>query len=145
MKFGAPIFGYDHFLGFRDELRRDGFYTVNLGDNVQSIAVRRALTTLGVAASDIISVDRDSLRDYAGEPVRLVMNGVFGPHAFPPGPTVQPIFLGFSCPRETIEEHADYFRKARADRLSRQRHARCLQVVRHSRLCYGLPDAHAGA
>ena len=77
MKVGVLGFGYAGFDSFKEQLDRTGHYTVNLGDNAQTIAARALLLKLGVRAEDIITVDRDTLPSYDGEPVALIMNGVF--------------------------------------------------------------------
>ncbi|MFT3809590.1 MAG: hypothetical protein QM698_06690 [Micropepsaceae bacterium] len=101
-RIGVPVFSYAGFDHFERDLRARGFYTVNLGDNVQSIALRRLLTAFGIAADTLIDIDRDTLRDYDGPPVRLVMNARFMPFSFPLPPQIEPIFIGFSADETTI-------------------------------------------
>jgi len=113
MKIGVPIFGYDndHFAVFEKRLKDHGYYTINLGDNMQSIAVRSVLERIGIEPEKIIPINRDRLRDYSGEPVRLIMNGVFLPQCFPISPKIHPIFIGFNAIEGVIPKNADYFRR----------------------------------
>lgn len=101
-RIGVPVFSYAGFDHFERDLRAHGFYTVNLGDNVQSIALRSLLAQLGVAADRLIDIDRDTLPRYDGPPARLVMNARFMPFSFPLPPQIEPIFIGFSADERTI-------------------------------------------
>ena len=111
MKVGVPTFGYQHFAPFVSQHAENGFFTANIGDNMQSIAVRLLLQRLGVPAEDIVSVNRDTLRDYAGPPVAVVMNGVFLDWSFPLPENVRPIFIGFNTNEQTIAKFRDFFAK----------------------------------
>ena len=101
MPAAQTFFGYPEFRYGCDPKRR----TVNLGDNIQSMAVRRLLEYLGVPAEDIIGVDRDGTRDYRGPRVKLVMNGCFHDGCFPLSPDIEPIFFGFNAERDTVVTH----------------------------------------
>jgi hypothetical protein len=96
VKIGVPGFGYEHFDHFTREVAEQGFFTANLGDNIQTIALRRLLQRLGVPASRVIEVNRDTLAQYDGEPVALILNGAFMRWSFPTPAQVKPVFLGFS-------------------------------------------------
>lgn len=86
--------------------------SVNIGDNVQSIATRTLLIRLGFPPDDLVAIDRDSTATYAGEPVSLVMNGVFPDHCFPLSDSIRPVFFGFRTPKEsTVKKHREYFLK----------------------------------
>lgn len=76
--------------------------TVNVGDNIQSLAVRRMLNRLDIQDSQIVGVDRDSLRDYDGEPVKLIMNGCFHDECFPLPAQIEPVFFGFNAETESV-------------------------------------------
>ncbi|MFD4841359.1 polysaccharide pyruvyl transferase family protein [Achromobacter sp. NPDC058515] len=76
--------------------------TVNVGDNIQSIAVRRLLNRLNIERANVVGIDRDSLREYEGEPVKLIMNGCFHDECFPLPPQIQPIFFGFNAETESV-------------------------------------------
>lgn len=91
-------FGYLEFRYGNNPKRR----TVNVGDNIQSIAVRRLLNRLDVQDTRIVGIDRDSLRDYDGEPVKLIMNGCFHDDCFPLPPQVEPVFFGFNAETESV-------------------------------------------
>lgn len=94
----AQKFGYLEFRYGNDPKRR----TVNVGDNIQSIAVRRLLAHLNVDPADMVGVDRDSLRNYAGPPVKLIMNGCFHDGCFPLPPQIEPVFFGFNAETESL-------------------------------------------
>jgi hypothetical protein len=111
VKIGVPIFGYDHFTHFEEFRKHHGYYTINLGDNMQSIAVRSVLKRIGIRPEDIVSINRDGTRDYSGELVSLIMNGVFPPHCFPMSPKLHPIFIGFHATAAVISENRNYFRR----------------------------------
>lgn len=108
MKVGVLTFGYDGFEQFGRQVSERGFFTANLGDNMQSIAVRRALASLGVAPEDIVSIDRDTARHYDGPPVMLVMNGVFPARSLPLPPQIRPLFVGYSALPGAVAAHRDY-------------------------------------
>ncbi|EHK66594.1 hypothetical protein KYC_09285 [Achromobacter arsenitoxydans SY8] len=91
-------FGYLEFRYGNNPKRR----TVNVGDNIQSIAVRRLLNRLKIQDTSIVGIDRDSLRDYDGEPVKLIMNGCFHDDCFPLPPQIEPVFFGFNAETETV-------------------------------------------
>lgn len=109
MKIGVPVFGYQNFEVFQQHVSSHGFFTANLGDNMQSIAIRLLLDKIGVPREDVISVNRDDLVNYSGPPVALIMNGVFLDWSFPPPPQVKPLFIGFNAPEATIIRFRDYF------------------------------------
>src|SRR5262245_13439399 len=111
MKIAVPIFAYHNFQHFSEELKHRGYYTINLGDNMQTIALRQLLRRLGVGENDIVAVNRDELRQYAGPEVRLIMNGFYPDHCFPISPGVSPIFVGFSTTWQTIIANLKYFRR----------------------------------
>jgi hypothetical protein len=111
VRIGVPIFGYQNFRHFEGQVARRGYYTVNLGDNMQSIAVRALLRRIGVREEDIVSVNRDELRTFNGPAVHLIMNGVFGEHSFPISHNVRPIFIGFAAEESVITPNLDYLRQ----------------------------------
>lgn len=102
MKIGVLVFGYQNFKPFEQQMNGNGFFTCNLGDNMQSIASRLLLEELGLSKDDIISVNRDNLRNYSGIPVALIMNGVFEAWCFPLPKQITPIFVGFCASEATI-------------------------------------------
>jgi hypothetical protein len=111
LRFGVLDFSYAGFTHFASRLAVEGCYDVNLGDYIQSRAVREALLAIGVAEDQIVYVDRDDLSTYAGEPVLLVMNGVFYPRCFPLSPHIVPVWFGFSFSDANLlpgESTADY-------------------------------------
>lgn len=108
LKYGVLTFGYEGF-GFDEELKARGFFTTNIGDNIQSVAIRRLLKLIGYSDDQIISVNRDTITLYRGDPVLLVMNGCFWERHFPIPSKVHPVFIGFQTNRETIRANKRYF------------------------------------
>jgi hypothetical protein len=112
MNIGILDFRYGHNIRFAENLRKKGSYSINLGDWVQTLAVHRLVSSLGVADEDIVRIDRDSLPAYQGPPVRLVMNAAFLDHSFPLPPAIKPIFVGFqTSSRDLIKKNWEYFKK----------------------------------
>ena len=62
----------------------------NIGDYVQAIAARQF-------SPDALFVQRERLKDYDGEPVRMIMNGWFmiHPEQFPPSDKITPLYISF--------------------------------------------------
>ena len=96
LRFGVLDFSYAGFRHFETRLESDGFFDVNLGDYIQSIAVREALLSIGVMDEQIVYVDRDTMSTSDCDPVFLVMNGVFYPRCFPLPSHIIPVWFGFS-------------------------------------------------
>lgn len=90
--------GYLEFRYGADPKRR----TANVGDSIQSIAVRRLLKRLAIDDANIVGVDRDALTQYAGPPVKLIMNGCFNERCFPLPSQITPIFFGFNAESEAV-------------------------------------------
>jgi hypothetical protein len=93
VKYGYLEFRYGH------DARRS---SVNLGDNIQSLAVRALFGQLGIPAERIVGIDRDSLRDYAGEPIKVIMNGCLHDDCFPLSDRIEPVFFGFNAETESV-------------------------------------------
>jgi hypothetical protein len=110
VRIGVPIFGYQNFRSFEKQVERQGHYTVNLGDNMQSLAIRALLRRIGVREENIVSVNRDELRTYAGPPIHLIMNAAFFDHCFPISNRIRPIFIGFAAEESVLSANLDYFR-----------------------------------
>ena len=102
MKIGVLTFGYQQ---FNPSLP----FTANLGDNMQSIAVRLLLERLRIPKESTISINRDDLANYSGPDAALIMNGVFYEHCFPLPPQIQPIFIGFCTREDVILKNRDFF------------------------------------
>jgi hypothetical protein len=112
MKVGILEFRYGHSANFAKRLRKNGSYTINLGDWIQSLAVQRLVESLGQSTADILRVDRDSLPTYQGPPLRLIMNACFLEHCFPLPPAIEPIFIGFqTSSRELIHTYLEFFKQ----------------------------------
>ena len=63
----------------------------NLGDYIQKIAVKQFLK------EKIIEIDRDNLKNYFGEKIKLIINGWFmeEPNNWPPSNKIIPFFISF--------------------------------------------------
>lgn len=109
---GILDFRYGHSVGFAKRFRRTGSYSINLGDCIQSLAVRGLVEGLGVPSADIVRVDRDSLPSYQGPRVRLITNGCFHEQCFPLPAHVEPVFIGFqTASRKLIQENLGFFKQ----------------------------------
>jgi len=100
-KYGVITFSYGGFDHFDRDITRHGHFTANLGDNAQSIAARAIFRRLG-QCENVVSVDRDTLPNYDGPPVRLLMNAVFRAACFPLSPAITPIYLGFNAKADAL-------------------------------------------
>ena len=69
---------------------RTEFPKKNIGDYVQAIAARQF-------SPDAVFVQRERLREYDGEPVKMIMNGWFmiHPEQFPPSDKIKPLYISF--------------------------------------------------
>lgn len=108
MLFGTIGFSYDNMGPSRQAFARTGLHSANLGDNMQTLAVRHLYQRLGVAPDRVVRIDRDTLRSYAGPPVVLPMNAVFHRNCFPLAPGITPLWIGFHANDETIAQHKDW-------------------------------------
>ena len=63
----------------------------NLGDYIQKIAVKHFLN------ENITEIDRDNLKNYFGEKIKLIINGWFmeKPNNWPPSENITPLFISF--------------------------------------------------
>ena len=110
MLFGVLGFSYDNSGTKRRSFDQSGTFSANLGDNMQTLAVRHLYAKLGVPADRIVRVDRDTLASYAGPPVVLPMNGVFPKASLPASPQVRPLWIGFHASADTIDTHRTWLR-----------------------------------
>lgn len=108
MLFGTIGFSYGNTAPSRQSFARTGLVSANLGDNIQTLAVRELYLRLGVPAEQITRIDRDSLTRYDGPPVVLPMNAVFHRGALPLSPKIIPLWIGFHANADTIAEHRDW-------------------------------------
>ena len=108
-KYGVITFSYDGFDHFGKDLARHGHFTANLGDSAQSFAARALFKRLG-HCGNVVSVDRDTLVNYEGPPVSLLMNAVFRPTCFPLPKAITPIYLGFNAKADTLPLIAPYLK-----------------------------------
>jgi hypothetical protein len=92
--------------------RSKGRETINIGDWIQSVAVRALLESLGVAREDVVAVDRNAIPTYRGPPVRLVMNACFYEDCLPLPSGIEPVFIGFQTSSPNlVRDHIDLFRR----------------------------------
>jgi hypothetical protein len=63
----------------------------NVGDYIQSLAAKQFLPKVDEC------LNREALADYAGDPIKLIMNGWFTHNAtnWEPAPTIEPLFVSF--------------------------------------------------
>lgn len=102
MKYGALVFSYTGSTKFAEEAEKDGFFSINVGDYMQTLAALNFYETLGIPEDQVIRVDRDTLSEYDGEPVSLLMNGCFYNRCFPLPKNVKPVFVGFQAAEGVI-------------------------------------------
>lgn len=105
MKPGVLHFSYAGFGHFRRAFEETGLFSVNLGDYMQTLAVRHLYRGLGYRPEDVVPVDRDRLHRYDGPPVLLPMNACFYPRSLPLPDTVVPLFIGFQARAAVIRKH----------------------------------------
>jgi Polysaccharide pyruvyl transferase len=110
-KVGLLDFKYDCFGVFADRLRNDGMYTVNVGDNIQSIAVRSIFAQLDLDDDCIVNINRDDLPNYAGPSASLVTNGVFLEANFPLPQQITPLFVGLHVEEAIVRNQKSYFKQ----------------------------------
>lgn len=108
MLYGVIGFSYDGFAPTRRVFDQTGVHSANLGDNMQSLAVRHLYRLLGVPPDQTIRIDRDSLRTYAGPQVVLPMNAAFRWGNLPLSPKVTPLWIGFHANAATILAKRDW-------------------------------------
>jgi len=86
----------------------------NIGDDIQSLAAIHLLKNNNI--HEYVYINREKLKSYTGEPVRLIMNGWFMKNLdeFPPAKNITPLFIGFHCSREfneNIIKNIEYFKR----------------------------------
>lgn len=90
---------------------------VNLGDPIQSYAVKNLYREMGIAYEDIIPVPRYDLSDYDGEECVCVVNSAsnyeelaYDSHFMPPSPKVHAIPMSLHLHRELPEDELEFYR-----------------------------------
>lgn len=111
MKLGVLTFSYRHSAAMAEKLRTQGYISINLGDFMQTLASRTALRRIGAPDEDVVAVDRDSLADYDGPEVALLMNGCFYDRCFPIPERVRPVFIGFQAKAGVIAGQLEYLKR----------------------------------
>ncbi len=102
MKYGYLEFRYGKRTGGPPESRVRRDISINIGDNIQSLAVRNLFRRIGIADEQMVGIDRDDLAGYAGEPVVLLMNGCFYKRCFPLPERITPMFFGFNTDSDSV-------------------------------------------
>jgi len=110
LKYGVLTFGYQNFSSLQKKLKQQGYYSTNIGDNMQSLAVRQLYERLGIGEEEIVSINRDEMTSYSGGHAVLIMNGCFYERSFPLPDNITPVFVGFQTHKEAVEKHASYFK-----------------------------------
>jgi hypothetical protein len=103
MKYGLLVYNYPEQISM-----------VNIGDYIQSLAAKQFIPE----NEDIIYVDRESLSDYEGEYVKIILNGWFmhNPQKWPPSSKIHPLFISFHI-NESVKDklrtdsNIEYFKK----------------------------------
>lgn len=110
MKFGVLTFSYAGFKHFERAVQDEGYYTINVGDYMQTLAMREAWSRLGVAADRVVAVDRDTVKT-CEDSVVLLVNACFYEHCFPFPENIIPVFYGFQARAGVIEKNIDYLKR----------------------------------
>ena len=112
MKYGYIEFRYNDRKPFDAADKKPGGATINIGDNIQSLATRALFRRLNIAREDMVGVNRDDLPNYRGGPVKLLMNGCFYRWCFPLPAAIEPVFFGFNTDDpQVIRENRALFEK----------------------------------
>lgn len=108
LRFGVLHFSYANST-LVGEVARLGHASINLGDYMQTMAVRALYERAGIRLDQVVEIDRDSIASYDGGRVIVVMNACFFKRCFPIPDTIVPVFIGFEAKEPIIEENASYF------------------------------------
>ena len=86
-----------------------GTSIINIGDDIQALAQIKVLRQFGIKHYCLIN--RENLKDYDGEPVKMIMNGWFIHYSnqFPPAPNIIPIPTSVHIARERLIPKNKYF------------------------------------
>lgn len=110
-KIGVLGFDYENFHQFKRRVDENGFFTSNLGDNIQTVATKLLLKKIGINDEKIVTINRDSISSYNGEKIKLITNGVLYKWFFPLPENIIPIFIGVCISESIIKENIDCFMK----------------------------------
>ena len=91
---------------------------VNLGDPIQSCAVKNLYREMGIGEEDMIPVPRYDLENYEGEECVCVINSAsnyeelaYDSHFMPPSPRIHAVVMSLHLHRDLSEEEAAYYRQ----------------------------------
>ncbi|MEQ1952673.1 polysaccharide pyruvyl transferase family protein [Mesorhizobium yinganensis] len=111
MKYAVLQFGYNGFASFERSFQSRKFYSVNIGDNMQTLAVRNVYDLIGIPREDVVPINRDDMASYTGDKAVLVTNGCFYARSFPFPDNIVPVFIGFQTNEETVSAFAAMFKR----------------------------------
>jgi hypothetical protein len=101
-----------YFINYEHDYAVMSASTVNIGDDIQTLAAINFLKKKGI--TEYTFIDREKLSDYNGKPVTMIMNGWYmnNIYKFPPSNKIKPIFISvhINTP-ELIERNISYFKK----------------------------------
>lgn len=100
--------GYGHLLSHQ----AGSSHHVNIGDDIQSLAVLHFYRRLGIPDEQIVWVGHDELGTYSRSYVVLPMN-MFGTKGdiFPLSPYIIPLFIGFNYVSGKVRENAEFLHR----------------------------------
>jgi len=111
MKFGVPAFSYTGFEAFAAHHSEQHSISINLGDYMQSLAMRNIYRMAGVEDRDVIEIDRDNISNYRGEMAIMILNGCYYRSSFPLPDEIIPIFIGLCVDEAVVCSHTRYFKQ----------------------------------
>ena len=103
-------YSYSNFEAFSKQLNEEGVYTINIGDYIQAFAIENLYKTLGIKNLDC--VDRDTLCNYKGKPLKVMMNAVIWQRNIPFKDKIWPYFLGVNLHHKNFEKMLPYLKKS---------------------------------
>lgn len=111
MKYAVPTFSYFGFDAFSATYAERKFFSVNIGDYMQTLAIRNVYRLSGVSENNVIEIDRDRIASYRGEPAVMILNGCYYPSSFPLPRQIIPIFMGLCVDEDVVAAHGTYFKE----------------------------------
>ena len=111
MKYAVPTFSYCGFEAFAATFAEKKCWSVNIGDYMQTLAIRNVYRLSGVRESDVIEIDRDRIASYRGETAVMVLNGCYYASSFPLPRPIIPIFMGLCVDEGVVVAHVAYFKE----------------------------------
>ena len=108
VKYG--LIDYSHGYGHLAAHQPGEAHYVNIGDDIQSLAILHLYQRFGVSEQQMVWIRHDELGTYRGDYVLLPMN-MFGTKGdiFPLSPNIIPVFVGFNYVSSRVLDYADFF------------------------------------